>query len=73
MRVSRGGEVGNHKGVHLPDSDIKYELPTREDKEWIDFLNPASLEVKEGCKLEPSVRELSPGDRVQFERVAPAP
>jgi glutaminyl-tRNA synthetase len=31
-------------------------------------LNPSSLEVLEGCRLEPSLGELEVGDRVQFER-----
>ena len=32
-------------------------------------LNPASLEVRRGCKLEPSVAEARPGSRYQFERL----
>ena len=30
-RVIRAGEVGTRKGVHLPDSAVKYDLPTQED------------------------------------------
>jgi glutaminyl-tRNA synthetase len=32
-------------------------------------LNPASLEVLKGCKLEPSLAAAKPGDRYQFERM----
>jgi glutaminyl-tRNA synthetase len=32
-------------------------------------LNPASLEVLKGCKLEPSLANAKPGDRYQFERM----
>lgn len=34
-RVHRAGPVGNRKGVHLPDSDVSYELPTDQDRELI--------------------------------------
>ncbi len=43
-----------------------------EDGEGLDFtagLNPKSLEVLAGCKLEPSLREAAPGGRYQFERL----
>ena len=32
-------------------------------------LNPSSLLVVEGCKLEPAARHGRPGDRFQFERL----
>ncbi len=38
-------------------------------KDFKEFLNPASLEILTGCRLEPSLAALSPGDRVQFERL----
>ncbi len=31
-RVARGGRVGDRKGVHLPDSDFQFELPTPQDR-----------------------------------------
>jgi len=37
-------------------------------KSWRDNLNPDSLEILEGCKLEPSLARAEPGDRFQFER-----
>ncbi|MBD3403577.1 glutamine--tRNA ligase/YqeY domain fusion protein, partial [candidate division GN15 bacterium] len=39
-----------------------------EDKDFRANLNPASLIVKSGCKLEPSLAEAIPGDRFQFLR-----
>jgi glutaminyl-tRNA synthetase len=33
------------------------------------FLNPASLEVLRGCRLEPSLGSAGPGDHYQFERL----
>ena len=35
----------------------------------MDFLNPASLEVISGAKLEPALAEAAPSQRVQFERL----
>jgi len=35
---------------------------------FLDNLNPNSLEVLQGCKLEPSLREAAPGAIFQFER-----
>jgi glutaminyl-tRNA synthetase len=32
-------------------------------------LNPNSLEVLTGCKLEPGLKRMKPGDRCQFERL----
>ena len=39
-----------------------------EDREFIDLLNPNSLEVSE-VKIEPSVRDAKPGAKYQFERI----
>jgi glutaminyl-tRNA synthetase len=41
----------------------------KEGRDYTDFLNPASLEVLGGCRLEPGLAGASPGDRVQFERL----
>jgi glutaminyl-tRNA synthetase len=37
-------------------------------KTWRDSLNPRSLELLEGCKLEPGLAQAQPGERYQFER-----
>jgi glutaminyl-tRNA synthetase len=39
------------------------------DKTFKDFINPDSLEVLNGCKLEPSLSKAAPGDFFQFERL----
>ena len=41
---------------------------TAEGESFLDYLNPDSLRVLTGCKLEPSLAEADPGCRVQFER-----
>jgi glutaminyl-tRNA synthetase len=38
-------------------------------KDWLSNLNPKSLEVLTGCRVEPSLAGAKPGDRVQFERM----
>jgi glutaminyl-tRNA synthetase len=38
------------------------------DGAWKSNLNPDSLTVLAGCKLEPGLREAAPGYRCQFER-----
>lgn len=42
---------------------------TPEGEDFIANLNPSSLEVLKGCRLEPSLEGASPGDRYQFERL----
>ena len=43
------------------------DLP--EGKTFLDILNPDSLQVLDGCKLEPSIASATPGQRFQFERL----
>jgi glutaminyl-tRNA synthetase len=40
-----------------------------EGRDAFEFLNPASREIRDGVKLEPSLAEVAPGERVQFERI----
>lgn len=47
--------------VEDPDGD--------ETKSYLDFINPASKEVRTGVKIEPGLAELPPGTTVQFERL----
>lgn len=64
--VQRGGVVGNHKGVHLPDSNVQYELPTSKDREWIKFAVKEGVDmlgisfVGHGSEVE-EIRSLAPG------------
>jgi glutaminyl-tRNA synthetase len=44
-------------------------LDTAEGESFLSHLNPGSLEVIEGCKLEPHLASVSGGGRVQFERL----
>ncbi len=44
-----------------------YDVP--EGKTWTDFINPNSLTVLTGCKLEPSLTDAETGAPIQFERV----
>jgi methionine--tRNA ligase beta chain len=61
--------------VRLYDRLFSVENPNAADpnaatpQTFLDFLNPASLEVLSGCKVEPALAVVAPGTRVQFERV----
>jgi glutaminyl-tRNA synthetase len=44
-------------------------MDTPENGDWKDSLNPDSLEILRGCKLEPLLGEAQPGERFQFERL----
>ncbi|MGD8395839.1 MAG: glutamate--tRNA ligase family protein, partial [Candidatus Eiseniibacteriota bacterium] len=60
--------------VRLYDSLFTVPEPTnvRRDGEvvdYVEFINPDSLELLEHCQLEPALGALEPGERVQFERL----
>jgi glutaminyl-tRNA synthetase len=57
--------------VRLYDTLFSIESPDNvpEGEDFVDYLNPDSLETLQGCKLEPSLAEVTPGARVQFERL----
>lgn len=57
--------------VRLYDTLFTKENPNdvEEGKDFTDYLNPKSLEVLTGCKVEPSLRGAAPGSRYQFERL----
>ena len=40
-----------------------------EGKSYLDFLNPDSLKVLTGCKLEPSIADVPAGEHMQFVRM----
>ncbi len=56
-RVKRGGPVGNRKGVHLPDSNVRYELPTAEDRELIELAKELGVDML-GISFVGNAREL---------------
>ncbi len=39
------------------------------EKDFKEFLNPESLKVLNNCKLEPSLADVKPGDKMQFQRL----
>jgi glutaminyl-tRNA synthetase len=41
----------------------------QKDKQYTEYLNPKSLEILKNCKIEPTVKNLEPLDRFQFERL----
>jgi glutaminyl-tRNA synthetase len=57
--------------VRLYERLFKAENPSDvpEGGSFLDHLNPDSLEVLDGCKLEPSLAQVEPETRVQFERL----
>ena len=56
--------------VRLYDTLFTVENPDKVGKggDWLDSINPESLVVKRGCKMEPSLASAEPGERFQFER-----
>jgi glutaminyl-tRNA synthetase len=59
--------------VRLYDRLFSVEDPdgasSRAGTEFTSLLNPASLEIVTGCKLEPQLADAAPGARFQFERL----
>ncbi|HVS15510.1 MAG TPA: glutamine--tRNA ligase/YqeY domain fusion protein [Thermoanaerobaculia bacterium] len=55
--------------VRLYDRLFAAPDPTEGDGDWLEHLNPSSLEALAGCKLEPALAGAAPGERVQFERL----
>jgi glutaminyl-tRNA synthetase len=57
--------------VRMYDNLFTKENPdeVEEGQDFIANLNPNSLEVLSGCKVEPSLRDAAPGTRYQFERM----
>ena len=52
---------------HLFTTDDPQDVP--EGGDWLDNLNPDSLEVVSGAKVEPSLADAGAGDTYQFERL----
>ena len=55
--------------VRLYDNLFSDPDPDGGDKNFLDCLNPNSLEVLTGCKLEASLANAQPADRFQFLRL----
>jgi glutaminyl-tRNA synthetase len=63
--------------AHAIDAEVRlydqlFSVPNPgegEGREFTDDLNPNSLEILAGCKLEPGLADAAPGSRFQFERL----
>ncbi|MCK5798933.1 MAG: glutamine--tRNA ligase, partial [Deltaproteobacteria bacterium] len=55
--------------VRLYDRLFTVENPLDGDGDFVEHLNPASLETLGGCKVEPSLADAPAGSRWQFERL----
>ncbi|MDP6155498.1 MAG: glutamine--tRNA ligase, partial [Candidatus Thermoplasmatota archaeon] len=55
--------------IRLYDKLFTVEDPAgQKEKSYKELLNPDSLSILKGCKVEPAVKELNKYDRFQFER-----
>jgi glutaminyl-tRNA synthetase len=81
--ASRGGEAKGRKvkgTIHWVSAAHAIEAEARlydhlflaprpdEEEDWKACVNPDSLQVLRGCRLEPSLAGAAPGSRYQFER-----
>lgn len=55
--------------VRLYDRLFTVENPSGQEGAFTDYLNPHSLDVITGCRLEPGLADAAPGSRFQFERL----
>jgi glutaminyl-tRNA synthetase len=54
--------------VRLYDRLFRVPNPLAEGSDYMEHLNPKSLEIISGCRVEPSLAKAAPGSRFQFER-----
>jgi len=54
--------------VRLFERLFKVPDPANEEGDFKDYINPNSLEILTGCKLEPGLAKAKPGERYQFMR-----
>ncbi len=54
--------------VRLYDNLLLCQSLSDVEGDWLEQLNPNSLQTLQGCKLEPSLANVEPGYRCQFER-----
>ncbi len=82
--ATRGGDAPDGRKVkatlhwvsaaHAREAEVRlyeqlFAVPNPTGDDWLDNLNPNSLEVLDKCYIEPGLTEAKPGDRFQFERV----
>jgi glutaminyl-tRNA synthetase len=81
--ASRGGDAQGRKvkgtihwvsAAHALEAEVRlydhlFSVPKPDEAEnWKSVLNPNSLTILTGCRLEPSLKGAAPGSRYQFER-----
>lgn len=64
VRHGLEAEVRNYSNLFTTDNPNAPE----EGKTFVDYVDPHSLEVRQGCRVEPSMAEMRPGVNFQFER-----
>ncbi|NLT70015.1 MAG: glutamine--tRNA ligase/YqeY domain fusion protein [Verrucomicrobiaceae bacterium] len=55
--------------IRLYDRLFRSETPDRAEGSFLDHLNPDSLQILTGAKLESNLAKVAPGETVQFERL----
>jgi len=56
--------------VRLYDRLFSDEDPAgHKEQDFLEFLNPDSLKILQGCKLEPMLATVNPGEKFQFQRI----
>jgi glutaminyl-tRNA synthetase len=56
--------------IRLYDRLFNHEDPAgQKEHDYHDFLNPESLKILKGCKVEPSLKDAKPLDKFQFQRI----
>jgi len=81
--LSRGGNAADGRKIkgtihwvdanNCEDAEIRiyenlFTVPDPEAGNFLDYLNPESLKVINGCKVEPSLKNAKPGESFQFMR-----
>jgi len=83
--ASRGGDAPDGRKIkgtlhwvsaeHALEAEVRLYEPLfaverpGEERDFLADLNPASREIRGGCRLEPALAEAAPGEPVQFERL----
>jgi glutaminyl-tRNA synthetase len=62
-------EVRLYDRLFTVENPLDEAMLEREGKRFTDYINPNSLTVVHGAKVEPSLKDAAPGSRYQFERV----
>ncbi|MCF7920057.1 MAG: glutamine--tRNA ligase/YqeY domain fusion protein [Candidatus Cloacimonetes bacterium] len=51
------------------DNLLTVSDPATEDKDFLELINKDSLHILENCPMEPALKDLKAGERIQFERI----